>query len=290
MRCALFGDQIHAYEDVLKPTGQYEISKAPTTYIDEQYKINLEELPYQMTIGQQTIIQRLNPEAGPIEPRYQPLSTLPRSPDPNGRFDIVGVVLFVEDAPRMISNIRGRESPVREISVTDTSQDHAMTISTWNDLTGKPCDAMNNWAERFNVVGFTALKTRHTRGFTLNTTMSTRIIMNPKGERADMLREWVKLYQHVLLDRQEKILNVRYPSAEKKVVTIAELRSKKASNAIPDEVAWIRVTIPDPDLQRVNAYIGCLGCGKRTHLPVGTRFPCISCKKGETTTVYRHFP
>uniref|UniRef100_A0A803KX63 Uncharacterized protein n=1 Tax=Chenopodium quinoa TaxID=63459 RepID=A0A803KX63_CHEQI len=230
MRCALFGDQIEAYEEVLKPSGQYEISKAPITAVDDQYKsnFNLEELPYQMTIGQQTIIQRLNPESGPIEPKYQPLSTIPRSPDPNGRFDIVGVVLFVEEAPRMIPNIRGRDSPVREISITDTSQDHAMTISAWNDLTGKPCNALSKWAEKFNVIGVTALKTRHTRGFTLNTTMSTRIIMNPKGQRADMLREWVKLYQHVLLDRQERILN--------------------AANATPDEIAWIKVTIPEADL------------------------------------------
>ncbi|XP_021756072.1 uncharacterized protein LOC110721230 [Chenopodium quinoa] len=275
MRCALFGDQIEAYEDVLKPSGQYEISKAPISPVDDQYKFNLEELPYQMTVGQQTIIQRLNPESGPIEPKYQPLSTIPRSPDPNARFDIVGVILFVEEAPRLIPNTRGRDSPVREISITDTSQDHAMTISAWNDLTGKPCDAMMNWAEKFNVVGFTALKTRHTRGFTLNTTMSTRIILNPKGARADMLH------------RQERILNVSYPGTEKKVVTIAELRNKKAANATPDEIAWIRVTIPEADLQRVNAYIGCLGCGKRTHLSLGTRFPCISCKKSNATAVHK---
>ncbi|XP_021722623.1 uncharacterized protein LOC110690105 [Chenopodium quinoa] len=203
--------------------------------------------------------------------------------------DIVGdgVVLFVEEDPRLIPNICGRDSSVREISITDTSQDHAIIISAWNDLTGKPCDAMKNWAEKFNVVGFTALKTRHTRGFTLSTTMSTRIIINPKGPRADMLREWVTLYRHVLLDRQERILNVRYPSTEKKIVTIAELRSKKAANATPDEIAWIRVTIPEPDLQKVNAYTGCLGCAKRTHLPIGTHFPCISCKKGDTVSSHK---
>ncbi|XP_021757957.1 uncharacterized protein LOC110722992 [Chenopodium quinoa] len=117
--------------------------------------------------------------------------------------------------------------------------------------------------------------------------MSTRIILNPKGARADMLREWVQLYQHVFLDRQERILNVRYPGTEKKVVTIAELRNKKAANATPDEIAWIRVTIPEADLQRVNAYIGCLGCGKRTHLALGTRFPCISCKKSDATAVHK---
>uniref|UniRef100_A0A803MDU4 RNase H type-1 domain-containing protein n=1 Tax=Chenopodium quinoa TaxID=63459 RepID=A0A803MDU4_CHEQI len=139
--------------------------------------------------------------------------------------NIVGVVLFVKEVPRMIPNARGRDSPVREVSITDTSQDHAMTISTWKDLTGKPCDAMSNWAEKFNVVGFTTLKTRHTRG--------------------------------------------------------------EAVNATPDEIAWIKVTIPEADLQRVNAYIGCLGCGKRTHLALGTRFPCISCKKGDIVAVHK---
>uniref|UniRef100_A0A803NF35 Uncharacterized protein n=1 Tax=Chenopodium quinoa TaxID=63459 RepID=A0A803NF35_CHEQI len=120
MRCALFGEQIKAYEDILKPTGKYEISRAPIGVVDDQFKFNLEELPYQMTIGQQTVVQRLNPEAGPIIPMYQPLSTIPRTADPDSKFDVVVVVLFVEEQPRMITNSRGRESPVREIVVTDT--------------------------------------------------------------------------------------------------------------------------------------------------------------------------
>uniref|UniRef100_A0A803LMB9 Uncharacterized protein n=1 Tax=Chenopodium quinoa TaxID=63459 RepID=A0A803LMB9_CHEQI len=73
MRCALFGEQIKAYEEILKPTRQYEISKASIGIVDDQFKFNLEELPFQMTIGQQTVVQRLNPEAGPIVPKYQPL-------------------------------------------------------------------------------------------------------------------------------------------------------------------------------------------------------------------------
>uniref|UniRef100_A0A803N0Z4 Uncharacterized protein n=1 Tax=Chenopodium quinoa TaxID=63459 RepID=A0A803N0Z4_CHEQI len=157
MRCALFGDQIQAYEDVLKPPGKYEISWAPIGVIDDQHRINVEELPYQMTIGQQTVIQRVNPKAGPILPNYQSLASIPRTAEPN----VVAVVLYVEEQPRMITNSRGYESLVREIVVTDTSHDQSITISACNDLTMNEGNLLSNWADRFNVVGFTALKAQN---------------------------------------------------------------------------------------------------------------------------------
>uniref|UniRef100_A0A803NDD2 Replication factor A C-terminal domain-containing protein n=1 Tax=Chenopodium quinoa TaxID=63459 RepID=A0A803NDD2_CHEQI len=261
MRCALFGEQIKAYEDILKPTGKYEISRAPIGVVDDQFKFNLEELPYQMTIGQQTVVQRLNPEAGPIIPMYQPLSTIPRTADPDSKFDVVVVVLFVEEQPRMITNSRGRESPVREIVVTDT---------------------------RFNVVGFTSLRAQNTsRGFILSTTMSTQFIHEPQGDKANVLREWAKVYPQVLLDRQARVLTVRYPSEEKKIYTIAGLRNKKPSNTMQEEVAWIRVTIPNAELNKIHAYAGCHECSKRTNLPVGSRYRCTVCRKTDTVSAHK---
>uniref|UniRef100_A0A803N213 Uncharacterized protein n=1 Tax=Chenopodium quinoa TaxID=63459 RepID=A0A803N213_CHEQI len=88
MRCSLFEEQIQAYEDILKPTRKYEIFIAPIGVINDQYKFNIEELPYQMTIRSQTVVQRLNSEAGPILPNYQLLSTIPRTAEPENRFGI----------------------------------------------------------------------------------------------------------------------------------------------------------------------------------------------------------
>uniref|UniRef100_A0A803MYU1 Replication factor A C-terminal domain-containing protein n=1 Tax=Chenopodium quinoa TaxID=63459 RepID=A0A803MYU1_CHEQI len=315
MRCALFGEQIKAYEEILKPTGQYEISRASIGIVDDQFKFNLDELPFQMTIGQQTVVHRLNPEAGPIVPKYQPLSTIPRTADPDSRFDVVVVVLFVEEQPRMISNSRGRESPVREIVATDTSRDQTITILAWNDLALNDCNALNNWADKFNVVGLTSLRAQNTsRGFILSTTMSTRFIHEPQGDRANVLRECLisynsiyhgililypeidhdlylhyraKVYPRVLLDRQARVLTVRYPSEEKKIYAIAELRNKKPSNVMQEEIAWIRVTIPNVDLNKIHAYAGCQECSKRTNLPVGSRYRCTFCKKTDTTSVHK---
>ncbi|XP_021775584.1 replication protein A 70 kDa DNA-binding subunit B-like [Chenopodium quinoa] len=237
-----------------------------------------------MTIGRQTVIQRLDSETGPIVPKYQPLFTIPRAVDPDGRYDVVAIVLFVEDQPQMIPNIRGRDSPVREIY-----QERPITISAWNDLAGKECDALCTWAEKFNVIGFTALKSRMTKatGFSLNTTMSTRIIHEPKGDKADVLREWAKMYPQMLLGRQEKVLNVRYPNTVKNVVTIAELRARKAIHTMQNEIARIKVTIPEPEMERLNAYVGCQGCGKRTNIPVGTSFPCNACRKRDSVSSHR---
>uniref|UniRef100_A0A803MPJ1 Replication factor A C-terminal domain-containing protein n=1 Tax=Chenopodium quinoa TaxID=63459 RepID=A0A803MPJ1_CHEQI len=287
MRCALFGEQVQAYHDVFHTTAKYEISKAPISPVDDQYKINLEELPYQMTIGHQTVVQRLDAEIDPILPKYQPLASIPRAPEPDARYDVAATVLFVEEQARMIPNSWGRESPVCEIVITDSSQDHSVTVSTWNDLTINACNELNNWAATFNIVGFTALKALTARGFTLTTTMSTRIIHEPEGTRVDMLREWIKLYPQVLQDRQASVLNIKYLSAKKTIISIADLRNKKPRNVEQDETFWIKVTIPEPNLSKVYAYVGCVNCGKRTNLRIGTPFPCPSCIKGDSYSTYR---
>uniref|UniRef100_A0A803MQM3 Uncharacterized protein n=1 Tax=Chenopodium quinoa TaxID=63459 RepID=A0A803MQM3_CHEQI len=62
-------------------------------------------------------------------------------------------------------------------------------LQVGDDRYGTTSDALNFWAEKFAVVGFTALKHNPRRAFALSTTMSTRIIHNPKGDRANVLRE-----------------------------------------------------------------------------------------------------
>uniref|UniRef100_A0A803MIC2 Uncharacterized protein n=1 Tax=Chenopodium quinoa TaxID=63459 RepID=A0A803MIC2_CHEQI len=89
-----------AYEHVFAKDGSYEICKAPITVVEDQYKFNLEEYPYQMIIGQQTVIQQLNPQTGPIMPKYQPLATIPRAIEPDNRYGSMPLLdaLAVESA------------------------------------------------------------------------------------------------------------------------------------------------------------------------------------------------
>lgn len=59
------------------------------------------------------------------------------------------------------------------------------------------------------------------------------------------------------------------------------------SNTMQEEVAWIEVTIPNAELNKIHAYAGCLECSKRTSLPVGTRYRCSVCKKGDTVSAHK---
>ncbi|XP_021761014.1 uncharacterized protein LOC110725857 [Chenopodium quinoa] len=241
----LFGDQIEAFEEALQYLGEYDISAAPIKFIDEKWRTELDQFPYQMAFGSRTVIQPVHPELGPILPNYQPIASIPRTVDPDEKYDIVGVVLYVEEEPRKIEARDGkRESFVREIVVTDESCDQPLTISLWNDLTApKFFDKLPNWAEAFQVIGFRALKPYTRRGFSMNSGMSTRIIYKPEGDRARELFDWANLFHQKILDRQTRVLEVKYPGENKKIVSIAELRRKKPSNTIQEELLWIEVTI-----------------------------------------------
>ncbi|XP_021741231.1 probable replication factor A 73 kDa subunit isoform X1 [Chenopodium quinoa] len=283
MRGTLFGDQIEAFEEALQYLGEYDISAAPIKFIEEKWRTELDQFPYQMAFGSRTMIQPVHPELGPIMPNYQPIASIPRTVDPDEKYDIVGVVLYVEEEPRKIEARDGkRESFVREIVVTDESCDQPLTISLWNDLTApKFFEKLPNWAEAFQVIGFRALKPYTRRGFSMNSGMSTRIIYKPEGDRARELSDWANLFHQKILDRQTRVLEVKYPGENKKIVSIAELRRKKPSNTIQEELLWIEVTIQNAELEKVHAYTGCSNCWKRTNLPLQKHYSCTSCYKKE---------
>ncbi|XP_021755611.1 uncharacterized protein LOC110720849 isoform X4 [Chenopodium quinoa] len=178
MRGTLFGDQIEAFDEALQYLGEYDISAAPIKFIDEKWRTELDQFPYQMTFGSRTVIQPVHPELGPILPNYRPIASIPRAVDPDEKNDVVGVVLFVEEEPRKVEARDGkRESWVREIVITDQSCDRSLTISMWNDLTaGKYFDKLPTWAEAFKVIGFTALKPYTRRGFSMNSAVHSNNI------------------------------------------------------------------------------------------------------------------
>uniref|UniRef100_A0A803LLL1 Uncharacterized protein n=1 Tax=Chenopodium quinoa TaxID=63459 RepID=A0A803LLL1_CHEQI len=220
MRGTLFGDQIEAFDEALQYLGEYDISAAPIKFIDEKWRTELDQFPYQMTFGSRTVIQPVHPELGPILPNYRPIASIPRAVDPDERY-------------------------------------------------GKYFDKLPTWEEAFKVIGFTALKPYTRRGFLMNSAMSTRIIYEPEGERARVVSDWANLFHQRLVDRQARVLDVRYPSENKKNV-FAELKQKKPSNTLQEETLWIEVTIQDAELEKVNAYTGCSNCCKRTNLPLIT--------------------
>ncbi|XP_056685476.1 uncharacterized protein [Spinacia oleracea] len=287
MRAALFGNQIDVYKEAIEHLGSYEIANATIKASDEYWKAKDAKyglLGYQMSFGSQAVIQRMNAESGPVLPEYQCLATIPRVYDPTDRFDIVAVVLYLEEEARKVTGFEQREYLVREIVVTDHSNEQPITITVWNELTGEHCKPLSSWAEQFTIFGFTALRGSFHKGFSLGSTMSTRIITDPKGERADALREWVKNRTDWLSDRQARVLDVRNPTKEKVIITLDSLKLKRPYNTLQEQRHWLRVTIPNPQMSTINAYLGCSACGRRGDIPAGTSYTCTRCKADTVST------
>ncbi|KNA10266.1 hypothetical protein SOVF_145830 [Spinacia oleracea] len=158
MRGALFGDQIEAYKDVFVHKGEYKIADAQIRPAEEQWKRSDVELDFQMTFGRQTVIQRVNAESGPVQPEYLCIVSVPRVGDPDERYDVLGIVLYVEEHKQEIATVQNRQALVRETFLSDHSSEQPLTLSVWNDLTGSDCDALSSWAEKFTVVDFTSLR------------------------------------------------------------------------------------------------------------------------------------
>ncbi|XP_056688026.1 replication protein A 70 kDa DNA-binding subunit B-like [Spinacia oleracea] len=292
MRGELFGDQIEAYKDAFVHKGEYEIADAPIRHADPQWKKTEEELDFQMTFGRQTVIQRVNVEAGPILPDYQSIASIPRAGDPDDRY----------------GNKQDRQVLVREIVIADhrylcqppsfilvspfthtntlmylpllfVSSEQPLIISVLNDLAEADCDPLSCWGEKFVVVGFTSLRATSHKALSLSSSMSTVFVHDPEGHREDALKEWALRHQVVLADRQSRVLVFRNPSNEKVIITLDELRNKKNTNTLQEERPWLKVCIPDARIEKVHAYLGCPNCGKTTTVPVGEDFKCLTCSR-----------
>uniref|UniRef100_A0A803LLZ7 Uncharacterized protein n=1 Tax=Chenopodium quinoa TaxID=63459 RepID=A0A803LLZ7_CHEQI len=97
MRGTLFGDQIEAFEDALQYLGEYDISAAPIKFIDEKWRTEIDQFPYQMTFGSKTVIQPIHPELGPVQPDYKPLASIPRAVDPDEKYDDQDAFRAIQD-------------------------------------------------------------------------------------------------------------------------------------------------------------------------------------------------
>ncbi|KAH9625530.1 hypothetical protein KSS87_020327 [Heliosperma pusillum] len=218
MRAALFGEQVEMYKEAIVYNGNYEIVNAPIKPMDERWKKDASELNYQMSFGRQTIVQPMDIETGPVEPEYMLIGRIPKAGDLNEKFDVLAVVLVVEDKPRNITLPDNRELKVAEIAIID----HRAARNTSK-----------------------------------------------------------------LMETKARILQARRSATNKIIVTIAALRGKKASGTLPDDRFWLRVTVLEATLSKVNAYLGCSQCGARSNLPAGARYSCKRCSKEECISIAR---
>ncbi|KAK9741562.1 hypothetical protein RND81_03G113600 [Saponaria officinalis] len=192
IRGALFGDQVEGYKDAFVYNGVYEIANAPIKTCEPQWKSNPNDLDFQMSFGSNTVIQPIDTTSTVVLPEYQNLAQILKTVSGEEKFDVLGVIIYIEDSPRKIITSPNRESYVRELLIVDNSVNQPVIISAWNDLAETECDTLAPAAQTYNVVGFTAMRVLSYKGFSLATIMSTTFDKNPAGNRANNLREWAQ--------------------------------------------------------------------------------------------------
>ncbi|XP_021732613.1 replication protein A 70 kDa DNA-binding subunit B-like [Chenopodium quinoa] len=233
--------------------------------------------PYQLTFAENTLVQPICSITGEIEPEFEAISAIAKAHFLDEICDVLGIVLFVENEVPLVDSFYGHKAYVREVVITYQTNTQPIIVNVWNHLAGSACEKMNVWAAKFIVVGFTLVKACGLKGFSLSSGMDTRIIYEPKGDRANVLRVWSNLYVQRVLDRQGRILQVRYPENPQETVTVQYLKEKKVQNALQDESHWLPATIPYANLEQLTIYTGCLKCGKPTNLPKGRQYACTKC-------------
>ncbi|XP_074283809.1 replication protein A 70 kDa DNA-binding subunit D-like [Silene latifolia] len=225
--------------------GEYEIANAHIKPCEEQWKVSTSDLDYQMHFGKPTIVERVKNDERPILPQYRSIAQIPKRADPNDKYDIAAIVLFVEDKPRRIVREQGHVICVREITVIDHSTEQPLIISAWNDLAEDECDLLMKKTEQLPVVGFTALKVSPHKGFSMTTTMSTTIQHAAVGERPRSLEDWVANHNIKLCEIQARILTLKGLFAVHQTSTIAALRMKKAQTTLQDERITFNCEVSD---------------------------------------------
>ncbi|KAL2942678.1 Replication protein A 70 kDa DNA-binding subunit B, partial [Bienertia sinuspersici] len=250
MKGALFDTDIEKYAEALERNGEYELSNATITAVPPQYASKSNE--YSMIINARTEINPLSIDPTVLGPHYQSIATVLRDPFNTELVDILGVLLYVSGT-KPIPRPHGGEDLVREMFLIDhsylhltftfsyLSYDRPFTVSLWNELLRTQAELLDSWEESYHVVGILALTGRSYKGFTLSTTMSSVIVPNPEGVKANALRAW------------------------------------SASNTWQEERFNLKVTLPTAFVENLRLYLGCSKCGRRTNATVNTTFKCPFC-------------
>ncbi|KAK9664379.1 hypothetical protein RND81_14G037400 [Saponaria officinalis] len=121
MRGALFGDQVDGYKDAFVYNGVYEIANTPINACDPQWKLSPNDMDYQMTFGRQTIIQPMDAAATAVVPQYRTISQLSRFNSGDEKFDVIGVVIYMDEKARTVTTAQQKQLSVREIVIADHS-------------------------------------------------------------------------------------------------------------------------------------------------------------------------
>ncbi|KAL2904406.1 Replication protein A 70 kDa DNA-binding subunit B [Bienertia sinuspersici] len=200
---------------------------------------------------------------------YLSINEIPRSNDVKEELvDVLGVVLFVGET-RLVP-INGSDVPV-----------------PCDDLAETDSELFKKWSSSFMVAGFTAMRIKAYKGFSLGSTMSTEILVNPTDEKAEKLQLWAAQNETLLRDRQSIILESRNPSQQRIISTVAEINAKKAATTWLEQKFWLKVTMPEATLDDLYFYLGCSKCGRKGDAEKGALYKCAHCNNTQSISVPR---
>ncbi|KAL2934140.1 Replication protein A 70 kDa DNA-binding subunit B [Bienertia sinuspersici] len=177
MRGAIFEDDIQTFND-------YEISDAIIQPVPEQYQMNQNK--YQMNFNERMTLIPLTGQSSMCTSPYLSINEIPRRNDDKEELvDVLGIILFVGET-RLVP-INGSDVPVRDIIITDDSTQHSLLFLAWDDLAENDFELFKKWSSSFIVTGFTTMRIKAYKGFSLGSTMATEILINQTNEKAEKL-------------------------------------------------------------------------------------------------------
>ncbi|KAL2937535.1 Replication protein A 70 kDa DNA-binding subunit B [Bienertia sinuspersici] len=148
--------------------------------------------------------------------------------------------------------------PVRDVIITDESTQHPLILSPWNDLAENDCELFNNWSAAFQVVAVPAMRIG-----------TYKEAGNYTNDRQDMI-------------------NLARDSAQSRTITTKEkVNAKKAANTWQEQKYWIKVTLPEADIQDLYLYIGCNKCGRKSQSNKEVTYTCTHCNHTTAVSVPR---
>ncbi|XP_021766127.1 uncharacterized protein LOC110730610 [Chenopodium quinoa] len=272
MKATLFGDEVDHFKKVFEHKKKYEIANDPIRTINPKFSSIPGECEF--TFGGLTKIQAIDRTEGPVLRDYIPIADVPKTSGPADRFDLLGVVVHMEEV-RKVTYKSGRVADVRNISIVDQSTSSwPLIISAWGQLATSDCEILKDRASTFLVVSLTSLKPANHRGFSLQSSMSTTIGPAPTGEKVDALRTWAHAHPDIIADYMARQLEFMTAGTEPVLTTIDQIIGKIVDSTVQEELYTLTITILDPQLSNVIAYIDCDNCGRRCGVAAHVPFFC----------------
>ncbi|XP_074304828.1 replication protein A 70 kDa DNA-binding subunit B-like isoform X2 [Silene latifolia] len=286
IKTILYNDDIGAYENIIQSKVEYDISNAKIRPMPEKYRLTADDHPFQLSFGSDTIIKAVEGSKPPIGPEYVTIAAIPRTNTTDDRYDVVGVLIYVEPL-RQVPRPSGLPLDVREWIIIDHSTEHPLIITAWAELATREGQQLQEVAESFPIIGVTSLKPSYHKGFSLSTTSSTFVKINPEGEKADMLRAWAAANKTTISAKHCQVLDIRAPATTRVTTTTRKIRTKKAADTLQEERHWLHVSSPEFDRKDVRFYLGCIHCGTGSKKEINVEYTCTTCKRAAVTSLPR---